>query len=91
MPNITLSIPKEVYEKMKKYKEVKWSEVARRAIVEYLEKLEKSNVYDVEDVAIRLGEDVLSDVEKLNIDDVIKSFEKMRELEWKRFFTTLAT
>jgi len=65
MPNITLSIPKEVYEKMKKYKEVKWSEVARRAIVEYLE--------------------------KLNIDDVIKSFEKMRELEWKRFFTTLAT
>ena len=40
MPNITLSIPEEVYRKMKKYSEVKWSEVARKAIMEYLRKLE---------------------------------------------------
>ena len=32
MPNVTLSVTKETYEKMKKYSEFKWSEVARNAI-----------------------------------------------------------
>lgn len=44
MPNMTLSIPAGLHEKMKKYSEVKWSEVARKAIkkkVEDLEMLEK--------------------------------------------------
>lgn len=41
MPNITLSIPEDVYKRMKKYGEVKWSEVARKAIVEYLRRLEE--------------------------------------------------
>ena len=44
MPNMTLSIPAGLHEKMKKYSEVKWSEVARKAIkkkVEDMEMLEK--------------------------------------------------
>jgi predicted CopG family antitoxin len=36
MPNITLSISDEIYKKMKKYSEIKWSEVVRKAIVDYL-------------------------------------------------------
>ncbi len=39
MGNMTLSIPEEVREEMKQFSEVKWSEVARKAIVERLEKL----------------------------------------------------
>ena len=31
MPNMTLSIPKELYFKMKRFPEFKWSEVARQA------------------------------------------------------------
>lgn len=34
MTHITLSIPKEIYLLMKKYNEINWSEVARRAIIE---------------------------------------------------------
>jgi len=34
MTHITLSIPKEIYLLMKKYSEINWSEVARRAIIE---------------------------------------------------------
>jgi hypothetical protein len=39
MPNITLSLPDDVYSIMKEHGEIKWSEVARRAISEYAKKL----------------------------------------------------
>ena len=34
MVNVTLSVPEELHEKMQKYPEFKWSEVARQAIEE---------------------------------------------------------
>ena len=37
MGNITLSIPKEVHNEMRHFSEVKWSEVARKAIINKLE------------------------------------------------------
>mgnify|MGYP000613179770 CR=1 FL=1 len=36
MTHITLSIPDDLYKVMKKYKEINWSEIARRAIIEKL-------------------------------------------------------
>jgi hypothetical protein len=39
MPHLTLSVPRHLYEKMRKHPEIKWSEVARKAISEYLSKL----------------------------------------------------
>ena len=39
MPNITLSLPKDVYQIVKTHKEVRWSEIARKAIEEYAKKL----------------------------------------------------
>jgi hypothetical protein len=40
MVNITLSVPKETHLKMKKFNEIKWSEIARRAIQERINDLE---------------------------------------------------
>ena len=40
MPNITLSLPEDVYKIMNKHKEIRWSEVARRAIVTFSQKIE---------------------------------------------------
>ncbi len=40
MGNITLSMPEEIHKEMKQFSEVKWSEVARKAIVEKLETLQ---------------------------------------------------
>ena len=45
MTNITLSIEDEVYKKMRKYSEIKWSEFVRKCVkkrVQELESLEKS-------------------------------------------------
>ena len=39
MSNITLAIPEQIHKEMKHFSEVRWSEVARKAIVERLETL----------------------------------------------------
>jgi len=43
MPNMTLSLPEEVYKIVKAHNEVRWSEIARRAIEEYARKIELMN------------------------------------------------
>lgn len=39
MGNITLAVPEEVHKEMRHFSEVRWSEVARKAIIEKLENL----------------------------------------------------
>lgn len=40
---MTLSIPEELHEKMKSFSEIRWSEIARRAIEERINDLEVMN------------------------------------------------
>ncbi len=40
MGNITLSVPDNIHKQMKNFSEVRWSEVARKAILEKLELLQ---------------------------------------------------
>ncbi len=40
MPNMTLAIPEEMHREMKAHPEIKWAEVARRAIRAHLGKLD---------------------------------------------------
>ncbi len=39
MPNMTLSLPEDVHRIVKAHSEVRWSEIARRAIEDYAKKL----------------------------------------------------
>ncbi len=39
MPNMTLSLPEDVYKIVKTHNEVRWSEIARRAIEDYAKKI----------------------------------------------------
>jgi predicted CopG family antitoxin len=57
MGNITLSIPDDILRRMKKHKEIKWSEVARQKIIDYLNALELlDELSDLsEEEAIKLG------------------------------------
>jgi len=58
MANITLSIPDELHAKMKRFSEVRWSEVARKAIqrkvsdLEMLDKLTSKSRLTKEDVEV---------------------------------------
>ena len=85
MTNLTLSISKEIYERMKRHPEVKWSEIARRAILDYLAKIE--GIVSSEDLLRKLGEDFEKDLDNISIDDIIKYYRKMREEEWRRLST----
>ena len=39
MPNIMLSLPEDIYAIVKNHREIRWSEIARRAIEDYAKKL----------------------------------------------------
>lgn len=91
MTNVTLSIPNEVYVKMKTHKEIRWSEVVRRAINDFIGKLEEKG-FDIttRDLLEELGDDFRKTLSELGFEKAVKGYEKMREAEWKRVSTTQA-
>jgi hypothetical protein len=85
MTNITLSIPNEVHLKMKMHKEIRWSEVVRRAIIDYIGKLEeKGSEITTKDLLEELGDDFRKNLNDLSFEKAEKEYKKMRDAEWKR-------
>ncbi len=73
MPNLTLSIPEALHEKMKKHSEIRWSEVVRKSINEKIEDLEvldkltrksKLTQADVDEIAEKIDGDVFEELNK---------------------------
>ena len=63
MPNLTLSIPETLHEKMKEHSEIRWSEVVRKSISQKIEDLDimdkltaksKLTQRDVESIASKI-------------------------------------
>jgi hypothetical protein len=71
MANMTLSIPDDVHNEMRAFTEVRWSEVARKAIIDKLETL-------------KLAES-LAKKSKLTKADVKEFSNKMKSLAARRF------
>jgi len=76
MGNITLSIPEEVHKQMKRFSEVRWSEVARQAIVSRIETL--------------MLAEKLAKKSKLTEKDVREFSEKLNRAATKRFLNDSA-
>lgn len=88
---LTIAIPDDLYKKMKKYREIKWSEVARKAIEEYIRRLELSEKEMSSDkICEILGIDH-SVFEKIPIKKAEKFARDLRNLEWKRSSTIQAS
>jgi len=88
MTNITLSLPDEVHLKMKMHKEIRWSEVVRRAITDYIGKLEeKGSEITTKDLLEELGDDFRKNLSELSFEKAEKEYKKMRDAEWKRVFS----
>jgi predicted hydrocarbon binding protein len=91
MAEITLLIPEEVYQKMKEHKGVGWSEVVRDAIMDYIYRLEERKLeVTTAELLEELGEEFAEDLAKISMEEAVKSYEKMREKKWKRFYTIQA-
>jgi len=91
MANITLTIPDNMYTGMKKYSEIRWSEVARRSIAKKLadlELLEILRLSEEADVAYKNGKCITEAelLKELGIDenDLWKIvFSTSKERAWK--------
>ncbi len=85
MPNVTLSVPEEIYRKMKKRSDVRWSEVARRAIAEQLERLEgptgfSSSSIELKNMLAKAG----VELGNVPVEKAVRHYRRMRRLEWQR-------
>lgn len=88
MPDITLSIPEEVYKKMREHKGVKWTEVVRKAIVDYVERLEVGKLeVTTEDLLKELGREFAEGLSEISFEEAVELYEKTRDKEWRRFYT----
>ena len=65
---------------MKEHPEIKWSEVARRAIVEYLAKI-KVEELESEELLSLLGEDFRKELEKTPVDEYEEALKETRNAE----------
>ena len=72
MGNMTLAIPNEIQKEMKRFPEIKWSEVARRAIKDKIEALKIANK--------------IASKSKLTPKDVKEFSKQINSLSSKRFF-----
>ena len=71
MSNITLSVPENIHREMKEFSEVKWSEVARKAIIKKIE-------------ALRMAEKIVKK-SKLTGKDIEQFNRKIKALAAQRF------
>jgi metal-responsive CopG/Arc/MetJ family transcriptional regulator len=89
MTNMTISIPSELCEKMKKHAEVKWSEVVRKSIADYINKMEMVNGGVVpSSILVAMLKDSNLDLSNITLEKATEQYEKSSDLEWKRLSTT---
>ena len=77
MPNITLAIPDKIYEIIKKHKEIRWSEIARQAIIKYSTRLDLLDEIEYSE-KIKLYNELLSQ-SKLTDKDILEIDEKLKQ------------
>ena len=93
MAHITLSIPDEMHQEMKRHPEIKWSEAARKGIREQL--LEMKGILKGEDWLNSLPSSTknrIRELKKLPKEDWRKWHKQVKEKEWKkaRFLTRVS-
>lgn len=73
MTNLTLAIPEELHERMKRHTEIRWSEVVRKTIFNKIENLEllekitqksKLTTKDIEEIAHKINKEVFVELNK---------------------------
>ena len=65
MVNVTFAVPEELHEIMRRHPEIKWSEIARKAMWEYAQKLELMEMIT--------SESRLSEKDVLELDKKVKA------------------
>ena len=87
--NLTIRISRKLYERMKRHPEVKWSVVIRRAIEEYLDKIESEISEEYAEEIVKKFNISTSDIKPLSFNEEMKIYRRMVEEKWKRTLFTI--
>ena len=82
MAHVTLSIPDDIYEDMKRYPEIKWSEIVRRTIVSYLEEMKETS--SPNEIRRQLNSETLSKLKAISAIKGAKYYRRAVKEERKR-------
>ncbi len=76
MPDITLSIPEEVYKKMKEHKGIRWTEVVKKAIMDYVYRLEEGKLeVTTEELLEELGSEFEKELPEISFEQAVGLYE----------------
>ena len=84
MTNITFSVDDDLHRRMKKHPEIKWTEILRKSIREYLEEIERPYSKTTDEIAEELGEDFLIFKDEFTHEEDLEYQKKIAELEKER-------
>jgi hypothetical protein len=82
MAHVTLSIPDDIYEDMKRYPEIKWSEIVRRTIVSYLEEMKETS--SPNEIRRQLSSETINRLRAISANKGAKYYRRAAKEEWKR-------
>ncbi len=82
MAHITLSIPDEVYTEMKNHPEIKWSEIARKSIIE--KTLFLKGVINSKQLLELLSHETRNDIKNVSKKEWVVFYKNVKQKEWKR-------
>jgi len=84
MTNITFSINDDIHKKMKEHPEIKWTEILRQSIINYLKKVEEIDVISIKDFKERLDPELLQKIEELDEQEEILIYKEEEKMEQER-------
>ncbi len=84
MTNITFSVDDDIHKKMKEHPEIKWTEILRQSIVNYLKNVEEIDVISIKDFRERLDPELLQKIEALEEQEEILFYKEAKKMEQER-------
>ena len=84
MTNITFSIDDDIHKKMKNHPEIKWTEILRQSILDYLKEVEELDVLPIKDFRERLDLELLKQINELDEHEEILFYKKAKKMEEER-------
>ncbi len=84
MTNITFSVDQDLHRKMKNHPEIKWSEILRRAIIDYLTKIEEPSQISVKDLRNQLDPELLQRIDNMDPEYAGEFYKQAKKVELER-------
>ncbi|MGB2842198.1 MAG: hypothetical protein WBC40_06945 [Halobacteriota archaeon] len=79
MPDITLSIPEELYKKMEEHRGIRWTEVMKKAIMDYVYRLEASKLeVTTEELLEELGSEFEKELSEIRFEEAVGLYENRK-------------